>query len=309
MRSPGACCHTNTDLERYHQQAPDRIPMAGATRDIARFEAEYTTGRNPLAYIPLCHALRRERRLGEALEHCQRGLEQGPESAAGRTLLVRLLTEMGRYEPAVREAERAERLVPASKSLMVSKARALGNLGQLQEARRILAGLERDNLMDPEVQLLGRELKALGGNDSSSSPSLPPGAHEPRKAPRFYSIEEMASRLSDGMAPLGMIYASAVIDLDSGKTCVEGVQGYVDSADVLFQEVATACHDLDGGTLSATMVETERALMIAILRQRRLAVVAVDPAIGNAGRFLSRTISLLDQLCPETRGEGGSASM
>jgi hypothetical protein len=103
------------------------------------------------------------------------------------------------------------------------------------------------------------------------------------------------------LAPLGLIHTIGVIDLDSSKSCVEGVQGYVDSADMLFQEVATACHDLDGGILASTLIETQKALMITVRRQRRLVVVAVDPSIANAGRFLLRTMKLLDQLCPETR--------
>ncbi len=281
--------------------------MAAGTRDIARFEAEYTTGRNPLAYIPLCQALRRERRFGEALEHCQRGLEQGPDSAAGRTLLVRLLTDLGRYEPALREVEKAERIAPASKSLLLAKSRALGNLGRMDEAGRILADLEREHLLDPEVQILGRDLRALKQSAEAAQPSLPAGAQEPLRAARFVSLEDLVSRLSDGLAPLGLIHSCGVIDLDSGKSCVDGVQGFIDSADMLFQEVATACHDLDGGMLRSAMIETEGALMIAICRQRRLVVVAVDSSIAHAGKFLMRTLKLMDQLCPETRNGGDSA--
>jgi tetratricopeptide (TPR) repeat protein len=275
--------------------------MAAGTRDIARFEAEYLTGRNPLAYIPLCQALRRERRFAEALEHCQRGLESTPDSAAGRSLLVRLLTDLGRYEPALREVERAERLAPPSKSLKVAKARALGNLGKIQMAMGILAELERDHLLDPEVQILSQDLKALSVERASDQVRLPPEAQEPRRPAKFVSMEDLVGKLREGLAPLGLIHTLGVIDLDSGKSCVEGVQGYIDSADVLFQEVATACHDLDGGILSSTLIETQRALMITVRRQRRLVVVAVDPTIAHAGRFLLRTMHLLDQVCPEIR--------
>jgi tetratricopeptide (TPR) repeat protein len=167
--------------------------MAAGTRDIATFEAEYLTGRNPLAYIPLCQALRRERRFAEALEHCQRGLEKTPDSAAGRTLLVRLLTDMGRHEPALREAERAERLAPASKGLLVAKARALGNLGKMDQATEILSQLEREHLLDPEVQILSRDLKSMEVVRPREQTRLPPEAQEPRRPVRFVSLEDLVA--------------------------------------------------------------------------------------------------------------------
>src|SRR5690606_4889275 len=114
---------------------------------------------------------------------------------------------------------------------------------------------EREHLLDPEVQILAAELRELGSTRDSGASPLPAGAHEPRHQPRYISLEDLAARLRDGLAPLGLIHATGVIDLDSGKSCVEGVQGFVDSADMLFQELATACHDLDGGILTSSMIE------------------------------------------------------
>jgi tetratricopeptide (TPR) repeat protein len=275
--------------------------MAAATRDIAKFEADYLTGRNPLAYIPLCQALRRDRRYGEALEHCQRGLQQGPDSVAGRTLLARLLCDLGRHDAALREVEKVERLVPPSKSLLVIKARAQGHLGHLKEAAVLLGDLEKDHLLDPEVQLLGQELRTLGSQRGTPVVVLPREAQSPRTPTRFVSIEALAAALSQNLAPLGLIHTTAVTDLDSGKSCIEGVQLFAESSDILFQELATACHDLDGGILSTAMIETQKALIIVTRRQRRLITVAIDPSMPNAGRFLLRTLQLLDQLCPGTR--------
>ncbi|MBI5153965.1 tetratricopeptide repeat protein [Candidatus Poribacteria bacterium] len=72
--------------------------MALKAAELAKLEADFASGRNPLAYIPLCQALRRQRRYTEALEACQRGLRSDPNSVAGRTMLARLLADLGRYE-------------------------------------------------------------------------------------------------------------------------------------------------------------------------------------------------------------------
>ena len=61
------------------------------TSEFYQLESDFLTGRNPLAYIPLCHALRRQKNYTRAYELCQRGIRNDPKSVAGRTLLARLL--------------------------------------------------------------------------------------------------------------------------------------------------------------------------------------------------------------------------
>ena len=105
--------------------------MAITPSDIARLEADFKSGRNPLAYIPLCQALRRTKRYARALEVCSAGLRGDKNSVAGRTLYCRLLGDLGRYQDAFTELEKALKEAPDSMGLLTEKARSMFRAARL----------------------------------------------------------------------------------------------------------------------------------------------------------------------------------
>lgn len=268
--------------------------MALNAQELAKLEADFASGRNPLAFVPLATGLRRERRLGEALDVCQRGLERNPQSLAGRTLRARLLNDLGRYRDALSEATRAEAALGEAMGLSVERVRALIHLDELETARTALGKLETANLVAPEVQMLRGELRAREAQLAPLTVRTSQAA-----APRLRSapVDELAGLLADAVEPLCKVYCCAACDLDSGKYGIEGRRLVLENAEELFQELVTCCHEMEGGTLRVVTVETRSALTVITQRNRRLVVLSVDPAV-NFGRFLHRMNLVLQQHAP-----------
>lgn len=268
--------------------------MALNAQELAKLEADFASGRNPLAFIPLATGLRRERRLAEALDVCQRGLDRNPQSVAGRTLRARLLNDLGRYREALVEADRAEAALGEAMGLGVERVRALISLDELERARTCLGKLEAANLVAPEVQMLRGQLRE---REAQLKPVLVRTSQAAVPRLRVAPVDELASLLTEAIEPLCKVMCCAACDLDSGKYGLEGRRLVLENAEELFQDLVTCCHEMEGGNLKAVTVETRTALTVITQRGRRLVVLSVDPSV-NFGRFLHRLNLVLQQHAP-----------
>jgi tetratricopeptide (TPR) repeat protein len=256
--------------------------MALSAEEFNKLQGDFASGRNPLAYLPLVSELRRQRRYQEGLEICQRGLAGDPNSVAGRTLLARILADLGRYPQALHEVQRVEASAPDSLGLKIEKARCLIKLRMVDEARATMDWLNTVSPMDPQVQVLNPQLRQL-----EASTSGPARASSPRIAMLATSVEDMAKSVRTGISPVARLLALGVYDLDSGKSAVEGSDLVCGAGEALYQEVALACDELDRGEVRFLVAETSKCLSLTLRRGRRLVVVGVDPST-NYGKLHHR---------------------
>ncbi|MCB2153548.1 tetratricopeptide repeat protein [bacterium] len=272
--------------------------MAAKPNDLAKLEADFLSGRNPLAYIPLCNALRRQRQYSQALDTCQLGLSRDPNSIAGRTLFARLLADMGRYSDALQEVQKVEPMAPDAMGLMVEKARCLIKMRRTQEAAETLRMLDQRNPMDPQVQLLNSQLRSLQGEDYRQSREV-----STADVSVNLPLEDIVSSLMQQLKTLGVIKMVAALDLDSGKSCVEGELDITGAAEMNYQEVALACDELDQGTVRYQVLEMVKAQVLIVRRGRRMIVAAADPEV-NFGKLHHRVFSASLRMITESAAAG-----
>ncbi len=278
--------------------------MAITPSDIARLEADFKSGRNPLAYIPLCQALRRTKRYARALEVCSAGLRGDRNSVAGRTLYCRLLGDLGRYQDAYNEIEKALREAPDSMGLLTEKARCLIKLHRHEDAEVLLADLNRRNPMDAGVQFLNSEFRTLRTKkDAVAGPvrERAPGA-------AYLSTREIAERLVANVSPVAAVHAAAVIPLDAGEPAVIGAVENAEASLVFCQEVGMACLELDTGKLNTGIIETERRMLLIAQRQRLVVCLAVDPG-QSLGKVIHRFQLFLKQIFRDDGTQYSNASL
>lgn len=263
--------------------------------DVIQLERDFLSGRNPLGYLPLCQALRRQKNYARALEICARGLARDPDSVAGRTMHVRLLGDLGRYEEALREIARVETRVPDAMGLTVEKARCLVKLRRLDEARSVLDRLSARNPMAPEVQDLTAALsrahrQQTSGNNSSSMVEIP-------RILRTNTGEVLAALLSE-MRQLVNIKSAAVIPTAAGIPALEGdpMQGEV--AYEFYKEAGIACSELEAGKVHLGIIETDNLQIIVLVRQKAIVAISFEPTM-NLGKILHRFQIVVGQLLPD----------
>lgn len=266
--------------------------MAIDTRDLTRLDADFESGRNPRAYIPLCQALRRDRRLIWALELCQRGLELDGDSLAGWLLYVRTLFDLGRYDEALEVISRAQNRFGQTAGLLVEALRCQIRLMQAAEAEATYRQLDELNPFDPRLRLLCNELREL------TARSAPRHSAEVRTGlASHHDLARVTAALARQLEGLGKVHTIAIVDLDSSKTVVEGDAALVEAAEELYGEATIACDELGQGIVAHAMVELRGALVLVLRRDRRLVVVAVDPRL-NFGKLHHRVQLVLQHYLP-----------
>lgn len=270
--------------------------------DLGQMERDFLSGKNPLAYIPLCQALRRAKNYQRALEICQRGLSGDPNSIAGRTLYARLLLDLAHYEEALREIARAETSAPEAMGLQVEKARCLLRLKRLEEAEETMRLLTTRNPLDPQVQLLGTELRRLRTQASSSTSLLTSRDSSPRLV-RLTSDEVLTSILNE-MKGQVTILSCAVIPTGAGQPALEGDALVAESAFQFYKETASSCLEVDSGTMRVGLIETDKVQLIVLVRRKTLVALCIQPT-PNLGKIFHRLLMLVGQLLPESAKEGG----
>ena len=241
--------------------------MALSAAEKAKLSADFRSGRNPMAFLPLATGLRRERRYSEALEVCQQGVSQ-TNSASGRTLMARLLADVGRYDEGLATLESAQTQGATGTALHAEKARCLIALHRFDEAAAELELGEALDPMDPSLQAMRSELRSGRHRTGGSSAAVPRNA--------FMSMEEAGQAIAKLVGSVGNLLTIALLDLESGKSFVEGETEVLETAEVLHMENAQACGDLDFGQLTSTIVELAHGWVLIVRRERRMAVIVFE---------------------------------
>ncbi|MBI1292625.1 tetratricopeptide repeat protein [bacterium] len=264
--------------------------------DLQQLEKDFLSGKNPLAYIPLCIALRRQKQFARALEVCQRGLGGDPSSLAGRTLLARLLSDLGHYEDALKEIVRAEAFAPEANGLMVEKARCMIRLKRVEEAEAIITKLDHRNPMDPQVQLLNNQLRQLrthakGGTTHGVSRD---------EVPRFVRMtnREIMDLIKRELRGHAAILSLAVIPMGAGEPALEGDATVAESAYQFWKEGNVCCQELDCGRIKLGILETDKMQMFVLVKRQTLLALCIQPS-PNIGKIYHRFLLVAGQLIPD----------
>lgn len=260
--------------------------------ELFQLESDFLSGRNPLAYIPLCHALRRQKKYVQALELCQRGVSRNPTSVAGRTLLARLLGDLGRYEDALREIAKVEVQAPAAMGILIEKAKCLIRLRKLMEADATLQKLNSLNPLDAQVQLLNRGLSEIRKHEMLSTP-LPMKSGFMRKS--SMTSREILEHVRDEMKAHCSILCVAVIPKGAGEPAIEGKEAAAQIAYVFYRDAMKACKDLDVGEVRLGIVETAEVQLIVLVRQGSLVSLAIQ-STPSLGKILYRFQTVVGEL-------------
>ncbi|MCC6546734.1 hypothetical protein IT570_06150 [Candidatus Sumerlaeota bacterium] len=263
-----------------------------AVGELFQLESDFLSGRNPLAYIPLCHALRRQKKYIQALELCQRGVRVGPSSVAGRTLLARILSDLGRYEEALREVSKVEAEAPHAMGVLVEKAKCLIRLRRLMEADVVLHTLNSLNPLDPQVQVLNRGLIELRKHEMLSTP-LPMKSGFMRK-PSMTS-RDILELVRDEMKDHCSILSLAVIPKGAGEPAIEGKEEAAEVAYKFYRDSTQSCKDLEVGAVRLGIIETAEVQLIVLVRQGSLVSLAIQ-STPSLGKILYRFQTVVGEL-------------
>jgi tetratricopeptide (TPR) repeat protein len=262
------------------------------TSEFYQLESDFLTGRNPLAYIPLCHALRRQKNYTRAYELCQRGIRNDPKSVAGRTLLARLLSDLGRYEDALKEIARVEADAPEAMGILIEKAKCLIRLRRLMEAEITLEVLNSKNPMDPQVQVLNRGLNELRKHELMATP-IPIRSGFQRRP--IFTSRQLLDSVREQMTGHCKIRSFAVIPTGAGAPALEGEEMTADVAFQFYREATVACKDLSVGAIRLGIIETDNVQLIVLVRQGYLVSLAIQPT-PSLGRILYRFQTVIGEL-------------
>ena len=122
--------------------------------EIAKLKEVYQSSKNPLAYIPYADALRRSGALNLALEVCREGLQNDSYSVTGRTLLGKILYDMGRYDEALEELGYVLQYARDAFGANLLMARIMVKKMEFNEALDIVKNLKMLNPKEPDVLAL-----------------------------------------------------------------------------------------------------------------------------------------------------------
>lgn len=121
--------------------------------------ATYDSGESQTAYIPYAEALLGAKNFSKALAVCLDGLQYDTHSVRGRTLLGRIYHDMGRYDEALAELERALQSSPQAFQTKVMLAKTLVRKRQFSRARKMVSLLKAMSPKDAEIQQLDQEIR------------------------------------------------------------------------------------------------------------------------------------------------------
>ncbi len=266
--------------------------------DPARLESDFLSGKNPLAYIPLCNALRKQKKYSRALEICHRGLAGDPESVAGRVIYARLLGDSGRYQDALAEIQRVENKAPDALGLMVEKAKCLIHLRRIEEARATLDELDKRNPFDPQVQMLETQYRQVKGQQQESNQRQSRSSGHRRLKLRN---QEILDRILAEMRSLADIISCAVVPIRAGDPALHGTPEPAECAYEFYKEAMEACGELDCGGVEIGLIETENSQLIVLVRREHLVSFSMRPT-ANFGKVLYRLQMAVSRLLPGPKG-------
>ncbi|MCC5874904.1 MAG: tetratricopeptide repeat protein [Candidatus Sumerlaeia bacterium] len=269
-----------------------------ASQEIEHLEKEFQSGRNPMAFIPLCQALRQRGSHSRALEFCNRGLEKNPESMAGQTMRARLLNDLGHHEDALKTTDAALVNHPTVMGLLVEKARALLAMTSYEAVEPIISQLNNMNPMDPQVKEMSSQWKralALGTAQHSGVQQLPTEFSKPKPQKEIeLTYSEIAEEIRREVASLCAVHSCSVIPRGAGDPGLVGEPSVAEAGFAFFKGVDKSCEELDNGAMVTGVMETDKMTVIVLVRTDSIVTLGIEPS-GQFGKILFRMQNVVDR--------------
>lgn len=263
---------------------------------ITRWSADLARDPGSLAFLPLAEALRRQRRLDDALRVALRGLERHPYLADAHDLLARIAIDHQDEARARDEWEMALRIDPDHLS-------SLKGLGFLAFRRRDYAAAERllraarardpnDAGLEQAYRRVEEALKAgangrTNGHHAPASAAVPTSRSAQAARALFAPLLGDADRTALLLDRDGLVIAGTYVD-ETGREVGDEIGAQLAG---LADEAARALTHLSLGSWESLVVEAPHAsVALGPVAERAIVLVAAarDTQIGLVRRLLDR---------------------
>jgi tetratricopeptide (TPR) repeat protein len=262
--------------------AENKHSTSGVNLEDLRFL--YEEGKNPLAYIPYANGLRRAGALPLALEVCKAGLYSDSYSVTGRTLLARILYDIGRYDAALGELGNVLQIAPDAYGANFLMARILAKKREYNDAMEIIENLKKINAQDEEFKRLESFVHEQIYAMETSADFL-----ETAKFVKPVSIDERVNELLNHLRNCPGVIRFNFSKLPEGK---ENAGKDLDPIRFLFTSVNNILKDNKMGALSHFMVQVEEGALLMYYLEGSLLNIVVNSEV-NVGKLRLQVENLL----------------
>lgn len=247
----------------------------------------FESGKNPMSYMPYAEALRVIGALTQALEVCRKGLVQDPGSVSGRTLLAKILYDMGRYDNALEELGNVLQLAHDAYGANLLMAKILAKKREYHDAYDIINSLKRMNPTDTELleiekflhtQIFSMETRAdLFDKRISSFKSRTIDA---RINELLKQLQGFSGVLRFSFSKLPQPDAEDMVDLDPGRQ--------------FFLQVGHITGENNLGALKHVLLEMERGFLFMLYVEGALLQIFMKKDV-NLGKLRLQVDKILNQ--------------
>ncbi len=269
-------------------------------KHLASLLEQFESGAASAAFIPLASALRHERLFTEAIDVCLRGLAGSGDSVAGRTLLGRLYCDTGNYEESAALLRQVVRTAPEAVGARVALARTLLRMHLIEESEALLAEINRQIPLDPDVQILNAAFRYLkprvgkGASDAGTNTTPIPAETPPT------SVEEALDALIEQMKKAGHVRGGLAASWrENREPVIQGEGEALLPFALAVVETASAFEDLELGRVRQGQLEYAHAVILFSCRGDEIILVAMEPN-QKEGRFRVLFDQLVERLFPDT---------
>ncbi|HPB30754.1 MAG TPA: tetratricopeptide repeat protein [Candidatus Sumerlaeota bacterium] len=254
--------------------------------DIQHLRQQFEAGRNPLSYIPYADALRRAGLLVPALEICRDGLEHDSYSVTGRSLLARILYDMGRYDAAMQELGAVLQMVGEAYGANLLMARILFKKMDYHEALDIIHKIKKMNPLDTELlELEGSIHSQMFSLDTVGDVSIRKTKPELRPQSLDMKINELLQKLRSFPGVLRFSFSKMP---DPGREDIRDI----DPPGALVARLCELCRENHLGNLRQVTVEMDKASILLYEIEGSLLRIVTDSE-ANTGRLRLQVENLL----------------
>lgn len=268
-----------------------------AKSNIEELRAFYEAGKNPMAYIPYAEALRRAGVLNPALEVCNVGLVADVFSIKGRTLLAKILYDMGRYDNALEELGSVLQQAPDAFGTNLLMAKILAKKREFHDALDIVQSIKKMNASDPELLKLENFLHSqIYGMETKGGLS----GKKKRKRGKPLTLEERIDELIDQLKDFPGVkefnFSRLPDDFEQEKGGAQDVKALMnqglDPMRSLFLIVSRVGNNKGAGPLNHLMIEMEHGSVLMFSLKKSLLKITTNPKV-NLGKLRLQVESLM----------------
>ncbi len=254
--------------------------------NLEHLRAAYESGKNPLTYIPYADALRQAGALKQALEVCTAGLENDSYSVTGRTLLAKILYDMGRYDRAVEELGTVLQVAPDAYGANLMMAKTLAKRREFHEAVDIINSIKAQNPSDPELLAVDNILRSQIAAIETAGDFYEEGAGASVKTPVPLDERIKDLRRHLGNFPgLAQFNFSRLRQPSKPQARPGGVKGRdLDPHNAIFLNLNGILKDKGQGQLKRLTMEMTKGDLLMYRVEGFLLFIATEPGV-NLGRL------------------------